>query len=166
MLAPPLPMLDRAASVQEDERSDPRTREMARAARASLRSYLTGAPCLAEVARSSRRVVVMPDRQFILVQEGWQPVSAHLWMDRSAGTGMTEPSYRQLPPEERAAVCARAAFETAFDGYARRWLDSYWPEVFARLWWDEGVAQLAWENPDAAQRRFEAVADELRVRVG
>ena len=88
-------MLDRAATVPEDERSDPRTREMARAGRASLRSYLTGVPCLVDVAESSRRVIVMPDRQVILAQEGWQPVYAHLWMDRTAGTGLRESAYRQ-----------------------------------------------------------------------
>jgi hypothetical protein len=85
-------------------------------------------------------------------------------MDRPAGTGLREPVYRQLPPEERAAVCARAAFASAFDNDARLWLDSYWPEVFARLWRDEGLAQLAWEDPDAARLRFEAAADELRSR--
>jgi hypothetical protein len=155
-------MLDRANAIPEDERFDPRAREAARSGRSSLRTYLTGGTRFAEVTEASRSVVVMPDRRFILVQHGWQPVYAHLWMDRPGTSGSSAAEYRRLSPEERACVSARTVLLESFEGYARLWLQCYWPDVAARLWWDDGLAALEWEDPDAARTRFEASAAELR----
>lgn len=157
-----LQMLDRAATVPDSPNIDPRVNAMRREGRAALRDYLTGTPPLAEVASSSQRVVVMPSHYFVFAQDGWEPVAAHRFMDRPGHARMSEAAYRALSPVERACVSARVALLEQFDGYSRLWLESYWPEVFRRLWEEEGVAQLAFEEPAAARERFAAEAEALR----
>lgn len=157
-------MLDRADRVPDDPRYAPMVAAMRSEGRGALRRFIQQVRPLAVVGDGNERVCVMPEHIFIFTKHGWEPVSAHRFVDRPVHLGISQAEHTALSKEERACRGARKALLEDFDGYAGRWLEAYWPEIADELWWDGGVSKIQARSIEKANAVYAAKAEEVRAR--
>lgn len=158
--------LGKAIGTDSDQYS-PFVREGRDRCRQLIIEYLRGSkPSLSEFSDGHYGSVILddPSNYEVIFKDGWAPAISGKWMGfEEEHWGLSKQDYKSMKEEDRAELdCREQVSKWIPDQFYGRWLETYHPEDYDRLWFAQGGSMTYAGRTHEWQVMLKLVAERIR----